>query len=308
MSVRTKAILAILGASFLWATAGVSKVLVHTFDPSTAAFLRFAAASLVVLPFFLKERRTRQSIVPLVPIALASTANIAFFYVGLKSSTANAATIIYAATPLVTTIIAKWLIREEVTRRKLLGVVVGLAGALLTAILPLVERGQYISGGLPGNLFFAAAVLSWALYTIGSRYATATKRYSPLTVSAISIFTSGLVFGITTTFSWQPHYTAALVSPMNIFLILHLGILVTVATYLLYQWAIRYSSATTASLNTYLQPVFAVGFNVLFLDESLTPGFIVGSILVFAGVFIASGESLLQEIKQWFKIGGKAIF
>ena len=51
MSTRTKALLAILLATLLWSTAGLSKIVVRTFDPYFAGFLRFFVATLVILPF-----------------------------------------------------------------------------------------------------------------------------------------------------------------------------------------------------------------------------------------------------------------
>jgi drug/metabolite transporter (DMT)-like permease len=37
------------------------------------------------------------------------------------------------------------------------------------------------------------------------------------------------------------------------------------------------------------------------LGERLTTGFIIGSIVVFTGVFLATGNSFLAEIKTWIK-------
>ena len=54
---------------------------------------------------------------------------------------------------------------------------------------------------------------------------------------------------------------------------LHLGIFVTVAPLLLYQWTIKLSSATTASL-TSISTGFGVIFNMIFLGEQLTANFV----------------------------------
>ncbi len=300
MSNRTKALLALVAASMLWATAGVAKILVRTFDPFTAAFFRFLVATLVILPFFLKaQRRKKISLLPLLPLGLASTANIAFFYLGIRTTTANAATMIYNATPLLIALVAPRVIGEAVTKTKLWGIIVGLIGTTFIALLPVIEGGgAALSGDLVGNLFIVGAVTSWAIYTISSRRALTTKRATPLALSTVSIVTSCAVFAFLTLTSWKPSYSQELTKPFNVFLILHLGILVTVTTYLLYQWAIKHTSATTASLNQYLQPVFGVLFNTLFLGEQLTAGFLLGSIVVIAGVAIATGGPVLTEIRR----------
>lgn len=299
MSDRTKALLAIVAASMLWATAGTAKILLKSFDPFTTAFFRFFVASVVILPFFLMERRRQKSpLLPLVPMALLGTANITLFYWGLRTTTANATAIIYTIIPLVVALGAPKLIKENVTGKKLVGIILGLVGALGIAILPTIERGQHLSGDLGGNLLVLVGVLCWSGYTIGSRHLLSTKRTTPITMTAVSIFVSTIIFTLLSITQWQPMYPSALTTT-NIVIILQLGIFVTVATYLLLQWAIKHSSATTAALNQYLQPVFAVIFNMFFLGERLTAGFIVGSIIVFTGVLLATGERFFAEVKEW---------
>jgi drug/metabolite transporter (DMT)-like permease len=75
--------------------------------------------------------------------------------------------------------------------------------------------------------------------------------------------------------------------------------MVTVAMYFLFQLGIQYSSATTASLGNYFGPVFAILFNVILLGESVTPVFIIGSVLVLTGVIITSGTRVLHEVRRW---------
>mgnify|MGYP001570471920 CR=1 FL=1 len=301
MSDRTKVLLAIVGASMLWATAGTAKILLRSFDPFTAAFFRFFVASVVILPFFLKERRQhKSSLLPLIPMAFLSTGNILFFYWGLRTTTANAAFVIYTTVPLVVALAAPKLIGEQVTPKKFAGIILGLVGALFIAILPVMEQGQLSSGDLGGNLLVFIAVLCWSGYTITSRSILTAKRATPISMTAISIFISTLVFAVFTATQWNPSYVSKLTGT-NLIIIFQLGIFVTVATYLLLQWAIKHSSATTASLNQYLLPIFAVVFNIFFLGERLTLGFIVGSIVVFAGVFLATGERFLTEVKGWKK-------
>lgn len=299
MSDRTKALVAIVGASTLWATAGAAKVLVRALDPFTAAFFRFFVAALVIVPFFLSSQRKRKiSLLPLLPLGAASTANIALYYLALHTTTANAAMMIYNATPLVIAIAASRMIGEPVSTMKLVGIVLGLVGTTFIALLPAIEGGpSSLSGDLTGNLFVVGAVAAWTIYTIASRRMLQLKRATPLELTTASIATSTLVFGLLTVVSWKPAYGAAILTPMTIMLALHLGIFVTVATYLLYQWAIQHSSATTASLNQYLQPVIAILFNIAFLGERLTPGFVLGSIVVLAGVAIATGGPIWKTLR-----------
>ena len=299
MSTRTKALLAILLATLLWSTAGLSKIVVRTFDPYFAGFLRFFVATLVILPFFLKEKINGRAIFrDLVPLSLLGTGNLLFYYLGLQTSTANAATLIYAGVPLVTALIAHYVINERLTARKLIGIMTCLVGVFVVAALPILERRESVSGDLTGNIFFVLAVLVWSLYIIGSRRATTTQQYSPLQVSSITIFTTCVVFFITSLFSFRSSYLISLQQPSMILLVVHLGVFVTVATFTLYQWAIKHSSATTASYATYAGPVVSVAINVIVLGETITSGFVAGALIIFTGLMIVSGKSLFAQARS----------
>ena len=299
MSSATIALIALLGATFFWSTANVvGKILLQTFAPFTLAFLRFFLATIVILPFFLKQKPVsfKKLIREVLPISLFSTGNIMLFYLGLTRTTANASAVIYTATPLIVAVLSKILLHERLNFKKTLGIGLGFVGALTIVLLPVLTTGEsFSSGDFGGNLLVLLAAFSWALYTIGSQRLA--KRYSPLTISTVSIVVSALVFLLLTWFFEQLPTSAQVFVPKQFGLLLHLAIL---ATYLLYQWAILHSSATTVSLSNYLQPVFAVFLGILILGEKLTWGFIIGSVLVFTGVFLTSGAQVLRELsKLW---------
>jgi drug/metabolite transporter (DMT)-like permease len=302
MSSRTKALIAIVVSSLLWSSSGMAKIVVRTLDPYTTGFLRFLIASGVMLPFFLREdNRGKRIFFDLVPLSLLCAANIACYYIGLTSSTANAAALIYAGLPLVTAILAHRFIHEQLTMKRLAGITIGLCGVILIALLPVLEKGTAITGSLWGNTFFILAILVFPWYTVGSRRAITTLKYSPITITSISIFTTTFVFFLISLFTFRLDYIPLILEPSILWLILYLGIFVTAATYLLYQWAVKYSSATTAALGSYLQPVFAIILNIIFLHEIVTPLFLLGGIIVLAGVIIAGGVNVWREMRGWVR-------
>lgn len=303
MSSRTKALIAIIISSILFSSSGLAKIVVRTFDPYTAAFLRFFVASVVMLPFFLRENnRGKHVIRDLAPMSLFLAGNIACYYIGLTSSTANAATLIYAGLPLVTAILANRFIHERSTLQRLLGICIGLCGVVLIALLPVFEKGTNVTGSLFGNMFFFFAILIFPWYTIGSRRAITTLNYSPITISSVSVFVTTIIFFCISLFTFRPQYISSLFSPSILFLTLYLGIFVTATSYLLYQWAVKHSSATTAALGSYLQPVFAIILNIIFLHETVTPVFLLAGAIVFVGIFIAGGTNMWREMRGWVRM------
>lgn len=299
MSSHMIALVALVGASLLGGSAGVvAKILLRTFPPFPLAFVRFAIATVVILPFFLSQKRPKphQWLKETIPIALASTLNITFFYLGLTRTTANASVIIYTATPLVVSILATVFLKENVTQRKLVGIVLGFIGVLTIVVAPLMEMGEKLSGDFWGNVLVVMAMLCWSLYTVGSRFLISQRGYSPVFITSVSIFFTACFFGLATHFIFPVNYLTPLTDSHTFLLMVYLAVMVTVVMYFLYQWAIKHSSATTASLSTYLQPVFAISLGIIILGERLTLGFVVGGFLVIAGVFLATGTQVARQV------------
>ncbi len=204
----------------------------------------------------------------------------------------------YAATPLVVAVIATLTIGEHISRKKLIGIGIGFLGVLSLLLLPALGRVEIVFGTINGNLLLLGGVICWAAYNVASRHLTTTKQYSPILVSAVSIISSVPVFFLLTLFTPPVNYASVLTEPGTVLLFLYLGFFVTVVTYTLHVWAIKHSSATTASLTNYLQPVFAFYFAWIFLGETLTINFLLGSLLVLLGVFLVTGTRLVQEYKK----------
>ncbi len=300
MSNYAKAIIAVIIASVFWGSAGiVAKVLLVHFDPFTIALLRAILASVFILPIFFRQKLPSfgSIIKDIVPISMLSAINIGIYYIGMQRTTVNASAVMYAATPLLVTIIATVTIHEQMSVKKIVGIIIGFIGVLSFLILPELGRGDVGFGTPVGNLILLVAILSWSGYIVGSRYLTNTKRYNPMLITSVSMFTSVVFLLIVNLF--VPHHieTAAFTNFTIIANFLYLGLFVTVVTYVLFQWAIGQLSSTTASLTNYLQPIFAFFFAWIFLGERITPAFLFGSLLVLLGVFIVTGDRLLEHVR-----------
>lgn len=301
MSSRTKALLAIIFVSLLWSTAPASaKILLRTFSPFSLQFLRLLIASIVLFPLFLRYNKTpfKKLFVDVAPISLLNAINFLVFILGIGRTTGNATAIIYTATPLTALLLSHWLINERSSPRKITGILIGLTGMIVILLLPLLERGSAFSGDIIGNSLMVIGMISWSAGIVGSRHIIVNKKYSPVVTTFMTLIVSCIVLGVATVATAS--FSFPVLTPIIIGLFLYLTIGVTIVTYVLHQWAIKHTTATTASLTNYLQPVFGVVVNWILLGEKLTPGFIAGALLVFGGVFVATGNNF----KRW--ISGQA--
>ncbi len=301
MTVRHKAFLALLLVAFLWGTAGVvAKNLLQIADPFVITTYRFGLASLIILPFFLREKRPASIWKELIPLSFLNTINVLFFYIGLTYTTANAAFVIGASAPLMTAILSRRFIHEEVSKTKLLGICIGLIGTLFIIALPALQKGQGITGNLQGNIILAVGTLSWVFYIIGTRHLVSSGRYSPIVTTSMNLFVTTGAACIIALISHKPLVVPLLFTARYLSILLFASLMLTVTTFFLFQWAIKHLPATTATLKEYLQLMIGIGFNTLLLGESLTIGFLAGALLVVLGVFIATGQKVSRKLVLLF--------
>ena len=296
MSLRIKAVIAIIIAAILWSAAGtVGKILVREAHPFVIAFYRFGFATLILLPWFLKEKKSMHSIKILLPLGIFNALNILFYYSGLALTTANAAVIIGTTVPIITIVLSHLIIHESITKQKFIGIVVGLFGAIVVVVLPLFEKGQTVGGTVLGNILICGAVVSWTLYIVFSKSAGDKKSYSPILATFVNLLVTTLVSGIAALATHQNFYIQVLEKPYYLFTYLYSVFGITILTFFLFQWAIRYVSASTASMKEYLQLLGGITINIIILHESLTFTYVIGAFLVCIGVYITTRGALVQS-------------
>lgn len=284
MSPRKIALIAVvLGALLNGASAAFTKKGVGEIPPLSFAFLRMVVASLVVLPFFLKQKGHSLVVMrEITPISFFATINVIFFVLGMKLTSGNIGAVLYVAVPLVTTIILYFLFQEKLSKHKLLGVLLGFSGGLIITLLPLLEKGSPFSGNLLGNFFLICAIISWSFYLVYSKRLQ--KKYSPFMVTSNFIFVTALV--LFPFFLWDLQQHAGWwqqVSIWGISAVLYLGIVITIGAYTLNQYAIKHGGSVFAATTFYLFPIFGFTANFFMLGEHVTTGLIIGSVLALIG-------------------------
>lgn len=297
MTHRAKALLILIFVSVLWGSAGAAaKLLLREANPFAITFWRFAAAALVLLPVALSTKKSKRWVLPLLPLGVLNAANVLFFYNGLARTTANTGSLLGASVPLLTAFFSWMLIRETVSRNTLIGITLGLVGAMLIVLVPVLEQGSAIGTDLLGNIFLVGSAVSWSLYLIVSRSSSARGSFSPVLATFVNFTVCALAAGAFCIISGVPLTVPALVSPGYLGLFLYVVLGITVLTFFLFQWALQHISAPTASLKEYLQLVIGVSINTLVLGERFTPMFFAGSALVIVGVLVATGQKISKKI------------
>ena len=142
-----------------------------------------------------------------------------------------------------------------------------------------------------GDILALLAAISWALTTalirtssLARAPATQTLLYQ-LVVCFIVVLFAAVITG-------QTDYTLTTSVISNL---AFQGVIVSFGSLLLWFWLLRQYSATQVGVFTFMTPLFGVLFSVWLLDEPLEEGFIFGSIMAIAGIFIVSSHSKIQQ-------------
>lgn len=306
MTLRRKALIALITTACLWGTAGtVAKLLVAQAHPFVITFYRFGLAALLLLPVFVMTKKPRGWLRDMLPLGFANAANVLFYFSGIALTTANTGSLLGAGVPLLTAILSWILIREPIRMNKFIGIVLGLFGAVLIILVPILEKGQAIGTSLPGNLLMLGSNVAWTLYIIKSRAVTLKPTFNPILATFTNFSSCALAGAAAAIITNRPLLIPALSDPGFVGVYIYTVCGVTIATFFLFQWAVQHVSATTASLKEYLQLLVAVSVNYVFLGERFTPVFFAGSVFILVGVFVATGQRITSTLQSYLPLRKK---
>lgn len=266
----------------------LSKIASTEIPPTTFTLLRFTLGALTLLPFFLilKEKMGKKDRKSIITISLLAALNPFLFFIGVKYTTAIIGQMIYTALPLITIILSYLFGQEIMTRKKILGVLIGLIGALIIVIHPAIEKGtNFANSSIIGGSIILCAVISFALYSILIKKYQ--KDHSPLELNIYFMLTAitAQLFLLPIDLATGPAWWHT-ISTSGILGLLYVGIIGTGIYYLLIQYALKTSSPLATSTILYLQPLFAIIWAGILLGEKLTSSLILGGILAFIGIGI----------------------
>src|SRR5262249_8133268 len=138
-----------------------------------------------------------------------------------------------------------------------------------------------------GNLLLIGAAVTWALYSVLVRKVT---QDTDVLLFSLIAFIGGLPVTVSAS-AWELSTTR--VGEISLWVVggvLFLGIISTALAMVLWNTAFAYVDANLASLTFFAQPVVGTLLGWLFLNERITPLFLLGGLLIGFGLVISSLE------------------
>lgn len=285
-------------AIFWGGTFIAGRVVAQDVAPFSAAFLRFAIASIFLLFITYKvenrlPRVRKGQVIPLLLLGMTGVFSYnVFFFKGLKIIHAGRASVIIASNPVFIAFFASYLFKEKLSLAKFAGIIISVTGAVVV-----ISRGNPLeifegSAGL-GEVFIFFCVMSWVAYSLIGK--AVMKDLSPLVsvayssvVGAIGLSIPAYLEGILQHFS---HYTK-----MEWLGIFYLGFFGTVLGFVWYYEGIRAIGATKASQFINFVPISGVLLAFFLLAEPITPSLVVGTLMVCTGVYLTNSTYVRKGI------------
>ena len=136
------------------------------------------------------------------------------------------------------------------------------------------------------------AALLGAIYAINSRQVL--QKIPASTVTPIAMLSGcAFLFPFTLVTGIDDHVLA--LTPMQMGLMVYLGIIAGGVAFFLFNWALTRTTATFNTMFVTLNPITAIFLGYLFLGEAIKANFIVGVIIVFGGLGLAVKSQLLER-------------
>lgn len=215
--------------------------------------------------------------------------NQGIFTLGLSLTSVGHSAIVVATAPVFILLAACAQGLERLTSRKVLGLAVAFAGAVVLG----AGRGWDLSSaGSRGDLLTFVAVISVTIFTIRAKRVA--RSYDALQLNAYMAIFAGLFAlpvalwqglemtraGEWATVGWQGWATVC-----------YMGVLSSALCISLYFWVLRSVPPSKLGALSYLQPVVGTPFAALVLGEPLTRDLVAGGALILAGVYTIESDS-----------------
>lgn len=276
------AVAAIWGGTFI-----AARVVATVMSAPAASLWRYVVASVALLAYVIVRERGLPRLVgrQWIAMALLGATGVMlynlFFMAGLEKIPASRGSLIVALNPAVTLLAGALLLGEPLTRIRVLGIAVALAGVVL--VLGHGNPMDLFRGhaGL-GELQIFGAVVSWSAYTlIGKRVLAGV---SPLVATTYAALLGTAMLAVVTALAGDLALPPAV--PRVWLAFVFLGVFGTGVAFVWFYDGVRLLGPARTAVFVNLVPVFAITLGVLLLGESVDASMIAGGLIVVAGVWL----------------------
>lgn len=297
VAVASPAAAGYVAAVLCWAlSAGVyvaAKWVAPEMPPWALCFWRLAIAGAVLVPLVRHDLAAIGATIRARPLDLLLIGGLGlaitqgFIYVGLGGTSAINAGLIIALMPLVTMVLARFVLGEGLSLGQGAGAAVAFVGMAVIVVhgdLAALLRLEVSEG----ELWIVGAAVAFALYTVLLRRARFDLPRLPLLVALIA---AAAIVALPI-YAWEiPQDERTALDARGMLALAYVAIPGGAGMYYLFNWSVESLGAARAGSFLYLQAVFIAVLAWLLLGESLHVYHFAGAALIALGVLLATGLS-----------------
>lgn len=276
---------ALFSAIFIWSSAFlVIKFSLSGLGPITLSGIRLFIAFVVLLPlarkkgFQLKNLFTKNSF---RYGFFGYTVNLALLSIGLLTCSANISAIIHGLFPVFMILLGYWMLKERITRNRLLGIFFSVAGVVIASIGDLSHN---TGNTIAGILLVALSVMTWAYYSVYSKKTAVDMNAFVLTEICVG---TGFLCMLPLMIMEQMVTGFSMPGLGALIGLFYLGLMPGAVGIILWNFALKKIDSAVAGIYFNLMPVIGL-LLAFFAHEPITSLQVFGCILVLCGVIICS--------------------
>jgi drug/metabolite transporter (DMT)-like permease len=281
-----------LSAAAIWGGMYVvSDLVLRVIPPFTLLSLRLAiGAAILGGVLMLRDRRqlaiARRDVMKLLAVGIVgSGVSLGAQFVGTHLASAINGAVVTSASPAFTLLFAWLILREPLSPSRIGAVALASVGVLAVLDLSKLDLSSATFGG---NLALTFAAVTWGLYSVLVRLVS--KDYSTLAISFYAL-AGGLLLSIPAAAIELTTQPVGQITFNVVLGILYLGVISSALAIVLWNRAFALVEASVASLFFFAQPLVGVLLAIALLGQALTPGLLIGGVLIVLGVLLSIARS-----------------
>ena len=270
----------------------------HGFDGITLVTFRVVGACLL---FWLASLFAKKEYVPMKDklmfigaAVFGLVTNQCCYTLGLSITSPINASIVTTSMPIFAMILAALILKEPITGKKALGVLMGCSGALILILTSAAHASDKV-GDIRGDLLCLFAQFSFALYL--SLFNPLIRRYNVFTINKY-MFSWATLLVLPFTFAHVKEVLEKPIPPTTWWEVLYVVAIGTFLGYILTMIGQRTLRPTVVSVYNYVQPIVSVAASLLMGIGILKPTHVLAVVLVFSGVWLVTKSRSRRDVEQ----------
>lgn len=277
------------------------KVITFSFPVFLASGLRFAIASIILLPIlYINDAQmfklSRKDCINLLFMAVCGQVVFTFFVLlGLRYTSSIEAGLITSSSPAVMAGVTWLFFRERLQMLQVIAIVAVIAGIVIVNGVFSLDMAAVGAGHAIGNLLMVGAVIGEAFFLLMRKRIS--EKISDLALTGYLCFFGFFLFlplsiwqGLD--FDFLSVDTTAWLS------MLYFGAVFTVFAYLFWFKGVSKVTGSVAAIFTAVMPVSAVALSIVFLGESFTLNHGIGGGLILVSIFLMTVPEYFRQYRN----------